>query len=401
MSALYRSSVLSLALGFGLVSLFGCSSKSNSPSGPGGDAGSNTQDAATDSGGGSVVHHMPMMPMNHGGDASPGDASVSGDATVDASGPVSFMVPNAGGTVSIMGGSGQPIDFTFPASAAGLGITLTPVAASTIGWPATTFEDVIQMEPDGTTFADPVVVKSGSGTPIAFSFSSSATQSAPEALELSADGKGLLLHHFSTLAFVPPGQSCDGDSGWVVAQDNSACADAGANSKAFTFSCAGSSFCYQIDASCCAPADAVGCSLGYDAMQISFTRTGTQNGAYPYCAMEGGAADAGGDASSAAEPTLLTLEPTAGPVGASVTVTGQGFDTYFGTAANHYVVGFDFESQGTVVSAPAPTQATQDANLNIMHFVVPNLALGPYDVRMKFRDGTASANTLPFTITAQ
>jgi hypothetical protein len=327
------------------------------------------------------------------------DASTGNDTDSSvASGPVSFTVPTAGGTISVTGDSGHAIAFAFPASAAGRNITLSVSSASAIGWPAGSLEDVIQMEPDGTVFDDPVVVTPESGNVLAFSFPSSATQTAPEGLSLNAEGTGILLNHFSTLAFVPVAQSCEGASGWVVADDSSACADF-ADTQLITFSCDGSSFCYQIEASCCAPLDAQGCSLAYPAVQVSYTHTGSNGGEYPYCGSDdAGAGSDTGDASVA--PTILSLEPSSGPVGTSVTVTGEGFDVYFGTATNRFVAGFDFEdANGDAVSPGEPTPATQENDLNIMHFDVPNLALGSYDVRMKFRDGSKSANTLPFEIT--
>src|SRR5262245_28417622 len=72
---------------------------------------------------------------------------------------VHFSVPDKGGTVEVKTRSGETLAFDFPASAAGKDIALTPSDAASIGWTAETFRDVIKMEPDGTQFADPVLVR--------------------------------------------------------------------------------------------------------------------------------------------------------------------------------------------------------------------------------------------------
>lgn len=385
MLMMHRRLGFSLVVGSIVWALFGCSNEGtaypiNEPN----------PDAAAGSGGETSDAAAPGTP-----DAASGN---SDGAAPDGSAPASFTVPTAGGNLMVVGLSGQAISFMFPASAAGEDITLTPRSAADIGWPDGTFGDVIEMAPDGLVFDDPVIVRPESGDLLAFTFPTSTTQSSPEPLLLNADGTGLELHHFSTMAFVPPGLSCEGDNGWVVSNESSQCGDAGTNTQFMQFSCNGASFCYQIEASCCAPEGALGCSIDFPNLSLSFTPTGSNGGEYPYCEdVDGGAS---GDASAAGEPTLVSIEPSSGAPGLTVTVTGENFDSYYATDALHYVAGFAFlDGNGDPVSTEGPTPATQETDLNIIHFDVPTVPVGDYDVRINFRDGTFSANTLPFTVT--
>jgi len=196
--------------------------------------------------------------------------------------------------------SGNVLVFDFPASAAGVSVTLTPTTASSIGWPVGKFEDVIQMEPAGTTFADPVTLRPSSKDVLVLDFPSTAIKSKPEPLELNATGDGVLLKHFSTLVIVPPGVSCDSQSGWQATPNAAECGSFGANTTRVTFACTSPVYCLDITAQCCAPAGATECKLGDPALALAFSPAGA--GQYAYC----GAGDAGTGGSGGSGGTTST-----------------------------------------------------------------------------------------------
>ncbi|HKP57565.1 MAG TPA: hypothetical protein VJV78_12630, partial [Polyangiales bacterium] len=199
--------------------------------------------------------------------------------------PVKFAVPENGGAVEVPGMNGaEPTKFEFPASSGGMMVTLTPVAATEIGWPADQFAEVIRMEPDGATFAEPIVIRPASGDVIVLDFKSGAEKSAPEALPLNEGGNGFLLSHFSTLVVVPPAKSCDLRSGWVVAdaeKSKEMCKTA-AYPQYISFSCDVTPYCVSIEASCCAREGATACTLEARMLQAKFTRA-PYDERYPYC----------------------------------------------------------------------------------------------------------------------
>jgi hypothetical protein len=213
------------------------------------------------------------------------DSGKSGDSGPMQADPVKFAVPEKGGAVEVPSQSGaEPTKFEFPASSAGKMITLTPVAASEIGWPADQFAEVIRMEPDGATFAEPIVIRPASGDVIVLDFPSAGSKSKPEALPLNEAGDGFLLSHFSTLVVVPPANSCDGSSGWVVADAEASkamCKDA-AFPQYISFSCSAHVYCVAIEASCCASAGAKACTLDSRSLKASFTPA-PYDERYPYC----------------------------------------------------------------------------------------------------------------------
>ena len=94
----------------------------------------------------------------------------------------SFTVPMGGGSHDVPVGDGK-ISFAFPAASGGAKVTLTPATGRSIGWPDTEFEAVIRMEPDGMKFSEPVVIRPSSDELLVLNFPSSATLSAPEALD--------------------------------------------------------------------------------------------------------------------------------------------------------------------------------------------------------------------------
>ncbi|HTM45806.1 MAG TPA: hypothetical protein VL137_12680, partial [Polyangiaceae bacterium] len=173
-------------------------------------------------------------------------------------------------------------------------------AATDIGWAAGDFSTVIKMEPDGTVFADPVIVTSSTGELLALNLPSSATQSKPELLPLASNGAGLELSHFSYLAFVPAINWCE-SSGWSDTPNSPQCSNAGAATTLRSFGCKNYRFCSIITASCCVePGDASaaatdGCSLSSAQLGYSFITTDSNGGQYPYCdtPTDGGGGDAG------------------------------------------------------------------------------------------------------------
>jgi len=259
-----------------------CGDDADSPSGS-----SSFVDSGTDSG----------MPGAADASGNAGAGPLGGDSSVppgqDASGldaalnnQVAFTVPANGGSVDISIG-GTVITFTFPDSAAGQDITLTPAAATDVGWDEGIFSAVIEMQPDGLVFDDPVIVTPSTGELLLLTLPSSPTQSRPELLQLAGDGSGLELNHFSYLALVPPANWCE-SSGWEDAAGAQDCSNQGDNSTLRTFTCKNYQFCNVISASCCVPggdagSPSDGCNLTSTFLGYSFTPTDSNGGEYPYC----------------------------------------------------------------------------------------------------------------------
>ena len=319
------------------------------------------------------------------GEAGAGGVGGAGGAGNTISAPVTVTIPVDGGDVPVTLASGQVVTFTFPASVAGQEVTLTPTDATSIGWPEGQFNDVITMTPDGLSFADPVVVRLGSKSLIVLDFSSSGTKGGGQGLALNAAGDGLLLNHFSTLAVVPSGKSCDSTSGWAGAVDDARCSAFGAATTYMEFGCKGYNFCQLIAAHCCALPGATDCQVGDANAAITYTDS-DGNGTYAYCKP------------SFAQP----LDPTNGLVGATVFAVGADWDSYFAQdPSTHFVSNVVFHNaSGVPVYASGNPQTmfkqTADSRNNVA-FVVPNIAPGTYDVSMAFRNGINST-TMPFTI---
>ncbi len=261
--------------------------------------------SASDAGAGGVVSAS---------DGGAGGMSETGGAGGAAAGvAVVATIPAQGGEVPVMLPSGQVVSFTFPASAAGEQVTLTPTDATSIGWPAGQFSDVITMEPDGLAFPDPVVIRLASKSLIVLDFASSGQKGPGQGLALNATKDGLLLKHFSTLAVVPSGKTCDSTSGWNATPDAAACAAFAPATTSMDFGCKGYNFCQLIQAHCCVVPGATDCQLGDANATVSYTDS-DGNGTYAYC-----------------KPSLTLLAPASGAVGASVVATGAGWDTYYVT----------------------------------------------------------------------
>lgn len=317
-------------------------------------------------------------------DAGAGGLSTGG-AGGTADGSVTAMIPAQGGEVPITLPSGQIVSFAFPASSAGQEVTLTATDATSIGWPAGQFTDVITMEPDGLTFADPVVVRLASKSLIVLDFASSGEKGPGQGLPLNQAGDGLLLTHFSTLAVVPSGKTCDSTSGWHGTADDARCAAFAPATTYMDFGCKGYNFCQIIMAHCCALPGAVDCQLGDADAAITYTDS-DGNGTYAYC-----------------KPSLSLLAPTGGAVGSSVVATGTDWDTYYAAdPATHFVSNVVFHNQQGIPvyeQSNPQTVLTQDTlDRNSVTFTVPNIAAGAYDVGITFRNGIGSTR-LPFTIT--
>ncbi len=318
-------------------------------------------------------------------DGGAGGMSETGGAGGAAGVAVMATIPAQGGEVPVMLPSGQVVSFTFPASAAGEQVTLTPTDATSIGWPAGQFTDVITMEPDGLTFPDPVVIRLASKSLIVLDFASSGQKGPGQGLALNASKDGLLLKHFSTLAVVPSGKTCDSTSGWNATPDAAACAAFAPATTSMDFGCKGYNFCQIIQAHCCVVPGATDCQLGDANATVSYSDS-DGNGTYAYC-----------------KPSLTLLAPTSGAVGASVVATGAGWDTYYAAdPGTHFVSNVVFHNQQGVPvyqQGNPQTVLTQDpVNRNSVTFSVPTIAPGNYNVGVTFRNGIGSP-TMPFTIT--
>lgn len=245
-----------------------------------------TPDAGTDS---------PAQPVVDGG---PGPSVDASEAAVDSStsGVTTFTIPAAGGSVDVPSAAGK-ITFTFPASAAGKTITLQQGAATAVGWTAADFLDVIKMGPDGTRFADAVLVKLEKKDQVGavLSFAESGMKGPASPLFWNVAAGAFELRHFTALAISPPGKICD-SQGY---QDNPAsmrCNDAGTATTFRLITCKGFSYCLLSAGACCVdPAvdSGTGCTVEQQKYGISYTPTDGNGGAYPWCDVDAGDWDGG------------------------------------------------------------------------------------------------------------
>ena len=218
-------------------------------------------------------------------DAATNDSAMPDDGGTD---PNAFSVPSAGGEFAYMTPSGIEVVFDFPASAGGMDITVTAVDADEVDWGdddlAGSFSQVLELGPDGATFEDPIHVSFSDGSLIAFNFSD--LTGVPEPLALAEDGASLLLTHFSSLAIVAADQSCQSSSGWQDTADSATCANAGSATSYRHYTCKNYQFCHIIEAGCCVEPDSEvgeGCRTGDPEVTLSYLRTDSNDGAYPYC----------------------------------------------------------------------------------------------------------------------
>jgi hypothetical protein len=198
---------------------------------------------------------------------------------------VEFTVPATGGSVTVTGKSGIQVDFTVPASAAGKKITFTPTTAAEIGWSDPNFAEVIRMEPDGSKFAEPIVVRPSSKALVVLDFPSSTTKSAPEGLALNAAKDGFLLYHFSTLVVFSPEYNCESQQGWVKTDETTqaaTCTDA-AFPVLLKLNCLTHPYCMQIDAQCCVAEGETGCDAGSSSLSLTYSRADESGAEYAYC----------------------------------------------------------------------------------------------------------------------
>lgn len=224
------------------------------------------------------------------------DAASAPDAgkLVVSPGPVAYEVPAGGGATTVMASDGTLVVFDFPASAAGTPISLTPIAASAIGWPDEQFAQVIRMEPDGMQFEHPVLVRPGSRDAIVLAFASGGQKGPAQGLPLNLAGDGFLLAHFSTLVVVPPASSCDRQSGWVVSDETTSgkrCTERKFPSY-ITFNCTANAYCVKIEAQCCADAKATACHLGDPQLSVR-SEPAQPDERYRYCRGPGDAGRGG------------------------------------------------------------------------------------------------------------
>jgi hypothetical protein len=200
---------------------------------------------------------------------------------------VSFTVPESGGAISVPSSDGSSVEFSFPASAAGLEITLTPSSATSLGRAEGEFAQVIDMQPHGTVFEDPVLVRP-SGLPVVLHFSSQDPEAAPEVLPMNANGDALEIRHFSRLAQMPEA-SCVPTQTWDRAPN---CVSL-FTTMYVELTCTTSDNCLETRISCCTlPGET--CGFGSNSGRYEVVRN-EKKGADGYCHDgEGGRGGAGG-----------------------------------------------------------------------------------------------------------
>jgi hypothetical protein len=275
-----------------------------------------------------------------GPDADQGDAGVLGEGG-DEEGSVLprevngtvFTIPEGGGSITVTTLSGNRMTFQFPASAAELTVTLTPTNATSVGWPADQFDDVIKLEPAGTKFSDPVLVRPSSGDVLLVTFPMLGEKSAPELLALASAQQAFELRHFSVLAVVPPAHSCENDDGWSSAPSNE-CASFGQSSSLLSLSCAVPAYCLTFAVHCCVtPGTGGACHMGDDGLEVGWSPL-TQSDLPAYCprsadgGTEGGSSDAAfdalADAASSDAASDGASHPDAGSADAATDVSLDG-----------------------------------------------------------------------------
>ncbi len=253
---------------------------------------------------------------NPGNDSGgPVDSGGGVDASEAGTGAVTYTVPPGGGSVSVSGAT-TTLDFAFPASAAGVTVTLKKSTPASIGW-ASEFTDVITMTPDGTTFTTPVIVTPGNKHLFLFSSPSGTGKQRLEALPLTPSGAGFELRHFSSLAIVDPAQSCSSTTGWVASPSDPACVRyGGANTTRLSYGCKALAFCQYIAASCCVPPGTTrtDCELGDNNLYAEFVQNGGDSTSAAYCA------DAGPKPACGA---ITTTGGTTADCSATMTVNGN------------------------------------------------------------------------------
>ena len=200
-----------------------------------------------------------------------GDDGPAGDAVV-------YTVPTGGGSVSVPVGD-TAIELTFPASAAGRTVTLTPTTAASIGYPAEDVEAALALAPAGMTFDDPILVRPASGEPLVAHVPTAPGPQVPELLALSDDGSALLLSHFSTIAVMRLSRF----PGWAAGTGTCT------SGSPRAFLQPAPLLCNTVSVDCCASSASATCRLGAASLRLSFARLTTGAGAH--CG--GGMTDAG------------------------------------------------------------------------------------------------------------
>jgi hypothetical protein len=304
---------------------------------------------------------------------------------------VTFTVPPSGVAVSVSTASGNTVSFGFPASAAGKTIALTAADPTSIGWTASDFADVIRMEPDGTQFADPVIVRPSVGGVMLATFPTSPQKTSPQWLQLSPDGQGALLHHFSSLAVVPA--SCP----YTSQRNASSCAAGGTELRQ---DCALAQLCSNVTVSCCVDPSSTANSCDFGASNLQFGATAV--GGPSYCPqVDGGQVDGGQDASmddgaadSAVSDTSVgqdsaTTADSATEASASDSSTAQDSASAGDSAAD--ATSSDASDSGGDSAPPADAHAYDsgvNGNCGSLSYTTGNL--GPNGCIVSRTDGTAT-----------
>ncbi len=259
---------------------------------------------------------------------------------------VTYTVPSGGGSVDVKMPSGNVLTFTFPASAAGKTVTLTP-AASLQGLVGKELKDILRMEPEGTTFVDPVVVRPSQGDMLLMDFGAAGATAPGEILALSPERGGFLLNHFSTLGVVFPQLFCN-SGGWTTTPGSARCAGFGAAANEAKIKCDSNAFCFSWELSCCKTTATEGCSL-YDQGVASTASRLYAPPAASYCGTA--PPDAGQDTRDAADTNVVDTS-------AADTTTADTSDTTIAETAADTAV-----SDTSLSDASADTADTADTNV--------------------------------------
>jgi hypothetical protein len=248
---------------------------------------------------------------------------------------ITYEVPKDGGKVAIKTDSGNEVTLTFPASAAGQSIGITPKSSADIGWTDGRFSDVIELTPNGLKLSEPVLVHSKQNDLMVLHLEeANGSKAKPEMLPLAANGKDLELRHFSAIAFVPPAFSCDRSNGWKASTGAAACQDAGAASTQLIFQCTALAYCVDVTSSCCVPPARAndGCRLGDAHLVFQVATVSNPSSAYPWCVDANGSGGAPAGVAGASSVISSSGGAAVGTGGTAPNLEG-GASTRGGTAS--------------------------------------------------------------------
>jgi hypothetical protein len=191
-------------------------------------------------------------------------------------------------------------------------------------------------------------------------FPTQAQKTAPQWLQLSPDGMGALLHHFSTLAIVPA--SCP----YVKQSGSPSCAAGGTELR---LDCPLSQLCSNVAVSCCVDPGSSANSCDFGAANLQFGATAIDSGP-SYCPVaDGGQQDGSTDAGAAdASAGDTSVGQDSASVGDSAVVEASASDSAGGpdtASVGDSSAGPDAASGGDgAADATPPVDAAGDSGVN-------------------------------------